>query len=178
MARNFAVALALVIVMSRAVSAQDVKTVLNNASKAMGAQNLKSIQFSGSGSTFAVGQALNPNVGWPRFNADSYTYTVDYESASARQEMVRSQALNPPLGGGAQPAIGHQRGIQYVSGNYAWAINGQDKVVTQAVQAHTERGIAFIRDRSQVHILLLPVAYYGKGDRLTNRRLEEQCHAG
>ncbi len=131
MARKFALALSLMIVMSCAASAQDVKTVLNNASKAMGAQNLKTIQFSGSGSTFALGQALNPNVGWPRFNADSYTYTVDYGSASARQEMVRSQALNPPLGGGAQPAIGHQRGIQFVSGNYAWAVNGQDKVVTE-----------------------------------------------
>ena len=131
MARKFSFALALVIVMSCAASAQDVKTVLNNASKAMGAQNLKTIQFSGSGSQFALGQALNPNVAWPRFNAKEFIYTVDYGTASARQEMVRSQALNPPLGGAAQPVIGEQRSIQFVSGNFAWAVNASNKVVLE-----------------------------------------------
>ena len=113
MVRKLASILALLIAMSYSASAQDVKTVLNKSAKAMGAENLKTLQFSGSGSTYALGQALNPKVGWPRFNADSFIYTVDYGSASSRQEMVRSQALNPPLGGGAQPAIGHTQRAEF-----------------------------------------------------------------
>ena len=37
---------------------QDAKTVLSNASKAMGADNLKTIQYSGTGTEFAFGQAV------------------------------------------------------------------------------------------------------------------------
>ena len=40
---------------------QDAKTVLANASKAMGAENLKTIQYSGTGTEFAFGQAFNPS---------------------------------------------------------------------------------------------------------------------
>ena len=39
------------------------------AAQAMGATNLNSIQYSGSGSTFAFGQAASPGERWPRFEA-------------------------------------------------------------------------------------------------------------
>ena len=45
--------------------AQDAKTVLSNASKAMGADSLKTIQYSGAGTEYALGQAFNPSSAWP-----------------------------------------------------------------------------------------------------------------
>src|SRR6266566_5481549 len=39
---------------------QDAKTILSNASKAMGADNLKTVQYSGTATEFAFGQAATP----------------------------------------------------------------------------------------------------------------------
>ncbi len=60
-------ALLLVALLTLSLAAQDANTVIANASKAMGADNLKSIQYSGSGYDFAIGQNLNPNSPWPKF---------------------------------------------------------------------------------------------------------------
>lgn len=126
MAQKFATTLALLIVMSWSAAAQDLKATLSNAARAMGVTNLRTIEFSGSGSQFAMGQALHPGVPWPRFNAKTYDYTIDYITPAARQEMVRTQALNPPLGGSPQPIIGEQRQVQFVSGKFGWDLNGND----------------------------------------------------
>jgi len=42
------------------------------AADAMGATTVNSIEYSGSGSTFAFGQAPSPGARWPRFDAKSY----------------------------------------------------------------------------------------------------------
>ena len=76
---------------------------------AMGATTLKSIQYSGSGVNFAVGQSFAPGLPWPRFNVKSYTRAIDYETSSLRDELVRTQAEAPPRGGGMQPVRGEQQ---------------------------------------------------------------------
>ena len=43
------------------------------AADAMGATNLNSIQFSGSGTNYAFGQAYTPGGPWPRFEVKTYT---------------------------------------------------------------------------------------------------------
>jgi glyoxylase-like metal-dependent hydrolase (beta-lactamase superfamily II) len=101
-------------------ASQDAKTVLEGVAKTIGATDLKSIQYSGSGSTFAVGQSPHPNAPWPRFDAKSFTRSIHYDTASMRDEIIRTQAERPPRGGGQQPVIGEQRQLQMVSGNYAW----------------------------------------------------------
>jgi len=53
--------------------AQDAKGVLSNASKAMGADGVKSVQFSGTATEFAFGQAVNVSSPWPGFVEKSYT---------------------------------------------------------------------------------------------------------
>ena len=58
---------------------QDAKTILGNVSKAMGAQNLKTLQYSGTATEFAFGQAVNPSAPWPGFAEKSYTRTISYE---------------------------------------------------------------------------------------------------
>jgi glyoxylase-like metal-dependent hydrolase (beta-lactamase superfamily II) len=103
--------------------AQDAKTVLDGVAKSMGATDLKSIQYSGSGSTFAPGQNPNPSAPWPRFNAKSYSRTINYDTASLRDEIVRTQ-VDPISGGGGQPVIGEQRQVLVVSGTHAWSQPG------------------------------------------------------
>src|SRR6476660_8023056 len=57
---------------------QDAKTVLSNVVRAMGAGNLETIQYSGTGFSFLFGQAPNPNVPWPRFAMPSYKREIDF----------------------------------------------------------------------------------------------------
>ena len=71
--KTLLVAIAIVALMPQVGACQDAKTALEGVAKAMGGTDLKSIQYSGSGSTFAPGQNPNPTAPWPRFNAKSYT---------------------------------------------------------------------------------------------------------
>ena len=64
-------------------SAQDVRSVLQAAAKAMGADNMKSIQYSGTGWQGAVGQNFSPDMDWPRIELASYTRTIDLQSKSS-----------------------------------------------------------------------------------------------
>ena len=54
--------------------AQDAKTVIDSATKAMG--SLKTVEYSGSGFDFAIGQNANPNIPWPKFIDKTYKRTM------------------------------------------------------------------------------------------------------
>jgi glyoxylase-like metal-dependent hydrolase (beta-lactamase superfamily II) len=73
---------------------------------------------------FAVGQSPVPGAAWPRFNIPSFTRAINYETASLREEQVRSRAEMPPRGGGV-PAVGEARQVQVVSGDLAWNVTGE-----------------------------------------------------
>ena len=94
---------------------QDAKTVISIATTALGANNLKTIEFSGSGFDYAIGQAPNPNSPWPKFNDKTYTRVVDLEAPASRMQRIRTQAENPPHGGGQQPIVGEQTQNQVVA---------------------------------------------------------------
>ena len=81
---------ALVVLSPLAGYAQDGRAALENVAKAMGAASVKSIQYSGSGVNFQVGQNFSPDTSWPRFIVKSYTRAVNYENASIRDELVRT----------------------------------------------------------------------------------------
>jgi glyoxylase-like metal-dependent hydrolase (beta-lactamase superfamily II) len=98
--------------------------VIANASKAMGADNLRSIQYSGTGWNAGIGQSFSPEDDWPRFDITAYTRTIDYNARTSYEDLTRRQGNNPPRGGGGTPIQGDQRAITAVSGNYAWAVNG------------------------------------------------------
>ena len=87
-----------------AALAQDAKTVLGNASKAMGADNLKSIQYSGTATEFSFGQAVNPSAAWPAFVEKSYARTISYETPAWRVEKVLADIPPDRKGGGLPPA--------------------------------------------------------------------------
>ena len=109
-------------VLSWPTAAQDAKSAVANASKAMGADVLKTVQYSAAGFDFALGQAPNPNAPWPRFIEKSYTRAVDFETPASRVERVRMQGENPPRGGGQQPIAGEQPVTQtiIVGANTPW----------------------------------------------------------
>src|SRR5262245_36108378 len=89
-------------------SAQDAKAVIDAASKAMGADTLKTVEYSGSGSDYVFGQAYSPTSPWPRFTDKTYTRQIDFQAPASRMDRVRVQFENPPRGGGQQPIRGDQ----------------------------------------------------------------------
>ena len=116
--------LAVGIVLAVAMAGCSRPTGVAAAAEAMGATNLNSIQFSGSGSNFAFGQAAAPGVRWPRFEVKTYDIAIDYQAPAMRLDMLRAQGENPPRGGGAQPFAVDQRTTQVVSGTFAWTEGG------------------------------------------------------
>ena len=118
--------LSLVIVLAFVIiaipSAQDAKGVIAAASKAMGADSLRTIEYSGNGYDFVLGQAYNPSSSWPRFINPSYKRVIDFQVPSSRVDRVRIQGENPPRGGGQQPIRGEQPQTQtiIVGANTPW----------------------------------------------------------
>ena len=94
---------------------QDAKTVIGAATSALGAGNLKTIEFSGSGFDYVVGQAANPSSPWPKFNDQTYNRVVDLDAPASRMQRIRTQGENPPRGGGQQPVVGEQKQDQSVA---------------------------------------------------------------
>jgi len=117
MTKKLLTTLTSVVLFAAPVLAQDAKSVIDKASKAMGAPN--SIQFSGSGKAASLGQSYLPTAGWPQLNVNTYSRSIDYPSGSSREEMVRTLE-NPPAKGGGAPFAGEQRQVNLVSGQYAW----------------------------------------------------------
>ena len=127
MAKRLWIACALFFLCVGAASAQDAKTVLQAAQKAMG--DVTSIQYSGTGHIYSFGQAWTPNAAWPSTNLTSYTKTIDYTSKSAKEDYVHSEPT-PMVKGGGRPFAGDDKQANFVSGQYAWDMPG-DKTVPQ-----------------------------------------------
>jgi glyoxylase-like metal-dependent hydrolase (beta-lactamase superfamily II) len=92
---------------SIAASAQDVRGVLEAATKTLG--DVQSIQYSGSGATFTVGQSVSPDAPWPRVELKSFTRMVDYGKSATRQEAAGAQGPVP---------------TQFFAGGKAWGQTG------------------------------------------------------
>lgn len=90
-----------------AAAAQDAKGVLDAAVKNLG--DVKSVQYSGTGAQFNVGQSLSAGAAWPRTDLKSFTRTFDYEKKASRVEAV---GPNGPMA------------TQFVATDKAWGQNG------------------------------------------------------
>jgi glyoxylase-like metal-dependent hydrolase (beta-lactamase superfamily II) len=111
---------------SSGARAQDSKAALDAAAAALGATTLKSIQVSGHGSDYVVGQMYDAHSPWSRFNMPSFAMTIDYATPAMRTERIRAQGEDPPRGGALQPLVGQQRLVQFVSGRTAWNQTGEN----------------------------------------------------
>ena len=84
MIRQWGATVLVVGLMASTAAAQDAKTVIASASKAMGADNLNSITFYGSGANFGLGQSNNANGQWPRTNVNDYVRSIDFTQPVSR----------------------------------------------------------------------------------------------
>jgi glyoxylase-like metal-dependent hydrolase (beta-lactamase superfamily II) len=109
-------ALAVVALTSAPAMAQDVKTVLANASKAMGVDGLNSVHYYGVAADFTVGQNNNANGAWPRRNLDDYDRTIDFTQPASRATAVTYAV---PVTGGAATQGAFNQNI--TPANNTWA---------------------------------------------------------
>lgn len=125
-----------------ACAPKDAKSVLEGAASALGASELSSIQYTGQGSNFALGQSPRPDAPWPKFNVLRYERAIDYRTSSSREVLVRTQGETPPRGGGGQPLAGEQTQTFLVSEATAWNLAGENAVPAPAAAA--ERAIQIV----------------------------------
>ena len=111
-------------VLSVGGQAQVGNTALDAAANTLGVTRLTSIQYSGSGTNNAFGQAYLPGGPWPAFKVTSYTATIDYNKPAMRVELERTNPDGPIRGGGGLPLLAPQRQVQIVSGTFAWNVAG------------------------------------------------------
>jgi glyoxylase-like metal-dependent hydrolase (beta-lactamase superfamily II) len=102
--------------MASTAAAQDAKTVIANASKAMGVDTLNSISYYGSGANFGLGQSNNANGQWPRTNVNDYVRSIDFTGPVSRATGVTWAA---PVTGGAAAQGAFQQNI--TPNSTAWA---------------------------------------------------------
>jgi glyoxylase-like metal-dependent hydrolase (beta-lactamase superfamily II) len=82
---------------AHAAAAQDAKTVIANASKAIGADSVTSITYYGQAANFNLGQNNNANGPWPRTNVDDYRRSIDFSQPALR---ATGQTYAAPVQGG------------------------------------------------------------------------------
>ncbi len=100
--------------------------VLKKASEAMGATELRSLRYSGSGMGASFGQAFKPGVPWSKINLPRYVRAINYETASLSEEMTATRAELQGGGGGLVPfgQPGERRTNTFIGGPFAWNMAG------------------------------------------------------
>src|SRR5262249_4351096 len=74
------------------------------------------------------GQREGPGEPGRGFNIKNHARAINYDAAAMREEWVRTQANDPPRGGGVQPIRGEQLQVFVVSGEQAWNVMGDAAV--------------------------------------------------
>ncbi len=107
-------AVVLVAGLSWAVSAQDAQTVIANASKAIGADTLKTVEYSATGFDMALGESDSPTTPWPKWINKTYTRQLDFERSASKVDRIRMQGEKPMRGGSTQPMVGEVPATQTI----------------------------------------------------------------
>jgi glyoxylase-like metal-dependent hydrolase (beta-lactamase superfamily II) len=125
-------ALILAAAVASAAAAQDAKTVIDNASKAMGYDQLKSIEYSGSGvEGTAMGQAQSAAKGWPHFTVKNFTRYIDVNAGTGQQTSLRSRPAEPDgqlAGGGGLAPQAEAQNTTVFGANAGWNANNGAKL--------------------------------------------------
>jgi glyoxylase-like metal-dependent hydrolase (beta-lactamase superfamily II) len=98
--------------------------LIARAEAAMGSASLTTLTITGNGSGASVGQAYAPGLPWPTLHLTALSRSMNFETASFREEFIRSRS--EPLGGGAVPLMGSgdARGVVLAREAYAWDVAG------------------------------------------------------
>lgn len=108
-------------------------------SKAMGADKADTVQYSGTGLQFGIGQAYRPGLPWPKMNLIRFTRTDDY--AKGLQSFDWTVTRADQLGGTATPQRGELRRAGGLAGDRAWAVNYPDTATVAAVATSLEHDL-------------------------------------
>jgi len=107
-------------------SGPDLKATLDRAANALGMirgpqriDALSTVEYWGTGFTYAIGQSFRPDMPWPAFKA-TYHAGIGYQVPGMRVDITRSNPDGAVQGGGGLPLAAAQRQIQVVSGQFAW----------------------------------------------------------
>lgn len=120
MVRKCLAAIAVVGLSVSTANAQDAKTVISNASKAMGVESLNSIHFYGTAQNGNLGQNNNANQPWPMAAMNDYVRAIDFSKATSRATWA-SYAV-PVTGGRATLVVGTPQTQQLITPETtAWA---------------------------------------------------------
>jgi glyoxylase-like metal-dependent hydrolase (beta-lactamase superfamily II) len=122
------------------------RSAVQTAADTLKVSTIKTLQVTGSGANFSVGQNYTSSEAWPRVTVKNYTASIDYDAGSMRTELVRQMGAVMPQGGGA-PFFGEQRQNQLVSGTFAWNMgapgpNGGPPMAQPTPDAAPERMLA------------------------------------
>ena len=98
-------------------AAQDAKTIVSNASKAMGVDGLNSIHYYGVAQNGNLGQNNNANQPWPMTAANDYVRAIDFTQPASRATW---QTYAVPVTGGAA-ALAARRSRAITAQNTPWA---------------------------------------------------------
>jgi hypothetical protein len=69
---------------------KDAKTLLSQVAKAMGANNLKTVHYFGTGSSYIVTDGVAPATGWPHSVMKSYVRDINLDAMTSRLQLVRT----------------------------------------------------------------------------------------
>jgi hypothetical protein len=78
-------ALILSVALGSAACAQSQAGTLAAAAQTLGAAEVKSIEYAGTGQWFQFGQAPSPVLPWPAFDVSAFTASVNYDTPAARR---------------------------------------------------------------------------------------------
>ena len=90
---------------------------LDSAVAALGADRIRSIEYSGSGKWYLFGQEPNPNANPPDYDVSSYIATIDYATATKRVQRVNIETVDPERFRQVPHA---ERADEYVVGDVSW----------------------------------------------------------
>ena len=106
--------------------AQDPAATIKTAEYALGMirgpqriDAVSTLEYWGTGSTYAFGQSYRPDLAWPAFKV-TYHASLSYAVPAMRVDVMRSNPDGLVQGGGGLPLAAPQRQIQVVSGRFAW----------------------------------------------------------
>jgi glyoxylase-like metal-dependent hydrolase (beta-lactamase superfamily II) len=103
-------------IVSSIAAAQDAKTVIANASKAMGVEGMNSIHYYGTAQNGNLGQNNNANQPWPMAGANDYVRTIDFSQPASRATW---QNYAVPVTGGAATLTPGQQNIRPADNTWA-----------------------------------------------------------
>ena len=128
MVRRVSAFVAVLAMWAGSASAQEVdaRAVLQASVKAMGSENLKTIEYSGAGWSSLIGQQYDLDASWPQYEVADYTRAIDYDAMWSREDYTRRQGNFPTLGRAPMP---EERVTAIVSGSYAWDVRGNMPVL-------------------------------------------------